>query len=143
MKALTNDSYDNFHAIYLLLLERLKSSISPKIITTNNNQTKRRQSDVVPRTKPPNLNQLRDHSTFQTTDCIIIQHQQLPQKQQFLTNYSVIQFYWIFFPNFSYSFPLRNLFEYNTIKVSYFLFNINDQLLNPNINCFIFYLILC
>ncbi|KAI6176413.1 Protein kinase domain-containing protein [Aphelenchoides bicaudatus] len=114
--SLANEAYDNFHGIYLLLLERLRasnvanmttvngvnssnspsslvssstgvSSITPtKVITTNavpisnsavantttqlENRTKRRQSDA-PRPRPP-LNTLRDHSTFQTTDCIMI-----------------------------------------------------------------------
>lgn len=114
--SLKNDAYDNFHGIYLLLLERLRasnaantslvnnsngtnssassassstgvSSILPmKVMTTTavpisnqaspntatqiENRTKRRQSDA-PRPRPP-LNALREHSTFQTTDCIII-----------------------------------------------------------------------
>lgn len=113
--SLMNEAYDNFHGIYLLLLERLRasnaanaivlhggasasntnssassstgvSSILPtKIMTTNavpvpsvtpNTTTqlecknKRRQSDA-PRPRPP-LNALREHSTFQTTDCIVI-----------------------------------------------------------------------
>ncbi|KAI1713213.1 protein kinase domain-containing protein [Ditylenchus destructor] len=82
--ALHNDSYDNFHAIYLLLLERLKmagplaSSTSPipnaasgahtMLSAADALRAKRRQSDA-PRARPP-LNTLRDHSTFQTTDCI-------------------------------------------------------------------------
>jgi serine/threonine protein kinase len=114
--SLANEAYDNFHGIYLLLLERLRasnvsntslmngannsnssassassstgvSSILPtKVMTTTavpvtnsavpntatqlENRTKRRQSDA-PRPRPP-LNALRDHSTFQTTDCIMI-----------------------------------------------------------------------
>lgn len=113
--SLANEAYDNFHGIYLLLLERLRasnatnmtivngannstgsassassstgvSSILPtKVMTTTavpvtnavpntttqlESRTKRRQSDA-PRPRPP-LNALRDHSTFQTTDCIMI-----------------------------------------------------------------------
>jgi serine/threonine protein kinase len=65
-QSLTSDAYDNFHAIYLLLLERLKAANAAA--GTTDARTKRRQSDA-PRPRPP-LNLLREHSTFQTTDCI-------------------------------------------------------------------------
>lgn len=66
--SIQEEAYDNFHAIYLLLLERLKSSAAIQA----DPKTRRRQSDAPPpthRVRPP-LNSLRDHSTFQTTDCI-------------------------------------------------------------------------
>uniref|UniRef100_A0A914Y7I4 Protein kinase domain-containing protein n=1 Tax=Panagrolaimus superbus TaxID=310955 RepID=A0A914Y7I4_9BILA len=69
--SIQEESYDNFHAIYLLLLERLKSSAAFSHHQTDP-KTRRRQSDAPPpthRPRPP-LNALRDHSTFQTTDCI-------------------------------------------------------------------------
>jgi serine/threonine protein kinase len=69
-QSIQEESYDNFHAIYLLLLERLKSSAAFSHQTDP--KTRRRQSDAPPPThrfRPP-LNTLRDHSTFQTTDCI-------------------------------------------------------------------------
>uniref|UniRef100_A0AC34FLG0 Protein kinase domain-containing protein n=1 Tax=Panagrolaimus sp. ES5 TaxID=591445 RepID=A0AC34FLG0_9BILA len=69
--SIQEESYDNFHAIYLLLLERLKSSAAFSHHQTDP-KTRRRQSDAPPpthRPRPP-LNTLRDHSTFQTTDCI-------------------------------------------------------------------------
>jgi serine/threonine protein kinase len=69
-QSIQEESYDNFHAIYLLLLERLKSSAAFSHQTDP--KTRRRQSDAPPpkhRPRPP-LNALRDHSTFQTTDCI-------------------------------------------------------------------------
>jgi serine/threonine protein kinase len=70
--SIISESYDNIHAIYLLLLERLQRC-TPTVTSTvmlnaaDAQRAKRRQSDA-PR-RPP-LNQLRDHSTFQTTDCI-------------------------------------------------------------------------
>lgn len=70
-QSIQEESYDNFHAIYLLLLERLKSSAAFSQQQTDP-KTRRRQSDAPPSThrpRPP-LNALRDHSTFQTTDCI-------------------------------------------------------------------------
>jgi serine/threonine protein kinase len=98
--SIMNDAYDNFHGIYLLLLDRLRGPNTTIIHTPNNNngstsssgvssilptkvitstvanspvpvvesRSKRRQSDA-PRPRPP-LNTLREHSTFQTTDCI-------------------------------------------------------------------------
>lgn len=61
------EAYDNFHAIYLLLLERLKSNVTSSAAEL---KSRRRQSDApAPKHRPP-LNMLRDHSTFQTTDCI-------------------------------------------------------------------------
>lgn len=75
-QSLASDSYDNFHAIYLLLLERLQNSTH--VMASNaatDPRTRRRQSDA-PRPRPP-LNMLREHSTFQTTDCI-----QVPQQIQ-------------------------------------------------------------
>lgn len=76
--SLQEEAYDNFHAIYLLLLERLKSS---NVVASMNTDPKsrRRQSDApAPRHRPP-LNMLRDHSTFQTTDCIT----NIPQPHQY------------------------------------------------------------
>uniref|UniRef100_A0A915DZD9 Protein kinase domain-containing protein n=1 Tax=Ditylenchus dipsaci TaxID=166011 RepID=A0A915DZD9_9BILA len=65
--ALLTDAYDNFHAIYLLLLERLKIRVYfERCRCTQNSQEK--TSDA-PRSRPP-LNSIRDHHTFQTTDCI-------------------------------------------------------------------------
>jgi hypothetical protein len=71
-ESISTDAYDNFHAIYLLLLERLKNSTCAIAATQNatDPRTRRRQSDA-PRPRPP-LNQLREHSTFQTTDCITV-----------------------------------------------------------------------
>lgn len=34
-------------------------------------RARRRQSDIIPRVRPPQLQTIRDHSTFQTTDCIM------------------------------------------------------------------------
>uniref|UniRef100_A0A7E4VJZ0 non-specific serine/threonine protein kinase n=1 Tax=Panagrellus redivivus TaxID=6233 RepID=A0A7E4VJZ0_PANRE len=68
-KSLQDEAYDNFHAIYLLLLERLKASNGAAVME---HRARRRQSDApvaTPKNRPP-LNMLRDHSTFQTTDCI-------------------------------------------------------------------------
>uniref|UniRef100_A0A915CBC8 Protein kinase domain-containing protein n=1 Tax=Parascaris univalens TaxID=6257 RepID=A0A915CBC8_PARUN len=61
--SLKNDSYDNFTAIYLLLFDRWRSSsacVDPR-------GAPRRQSET-PRSRPP-LHALREHTTFQTTDC--------------------------------------------------------------------------
>ena len=74
--SLQEEAYDNFHAIYLLLLERLKSSNAVASMNTDP-KSRRRQSDA-PRPRPP-LNTLRDHSTFQTTDCIT----NIPQPNQY------------------------------------------------------------
>jgi len=76
--SLQEEAYDNFHAIYLLLLERLKSSNAVASMNTDP-KSRRRQSDApAPRHRPP-LNMLRDHSTFQTTDCIT----NIPQPHQY------------------------------------------------------------
>lgn len=97
--AIINDSYDNFHAIYLLLLERLKTSLSlvtpsplngganaSGSVLLNASAAKRRQSDA-PRSRPP-LNTLRDHSTFQTTDCIPT----MPINSTYAVGSSVVEF---------------------------------------------------
>lgn len=62
-QSLKNDSYDNFTAIYLLLFDRWRASsayVDPR-------GAPRRQSET-PRSRPP-LHSLREHATFQTTDC--------------------------------------------------------------------------
>ncbi|VDM37208.1 unnamed protein product [Toxocara canis] len=62
-QSLKNDSYDNFTAIYLLLFDRWRASsacVDPR-------GAPRRQSET-PRSRPP-LHSLREHTTFQTTDC--------------------------------------------------------------------------
>ncbi|VDK49109.1 unnamed protein product [Anisakis simplex] len=62
-QSLKNDSYDNFMAIYLLLFDRWRSTsacIDPRGV-------QRRQSEM-PRSRPA-LHSLREHATFQTTDC--------------------------------------------------------------------------
>ncbi|KAI6235987.1 Protein kinase domain-containing protein [Aphelenchoides besseyi] len=92
--SLMNEAYDNFSGIYFLLLERLWASSfastvshSPKpassttsssigsgvstVATTSSGfviskENRRRKSDA----PHPPLNSLREHSTFQTTDCI-------------------------------------------------------------------------
>jgi hypothetical protein len=130
--SLKTDAYDNFHGIYLLLLERLgasnpfvnnnvtsipvnsvPSSVStsstgvssmvnssikpttpqnlnpPPAIAPTETRTKRRQSDAPapsPRRCPP-LNTLRDHSTFQTTDCIILTNPPVPSTQYAHSDY--------------------------------------------------------
>lgn len=84
-QSLATDAYDNLHAIYLLLLERLQNSTH--VATTQSDpRTRRRQSDA-PRPRPP-LNMLREHSTFQTTDCITVPPmiQQQPQYAVSLCN---------------------------------------------------------
>ncbi|KAE9556021.1 hypothetical protein FO519_000767 [Halicephalobus sp. NKZ332] len=76
--SLQEEAYDNFHAIYLLLLERLKSSNA--VTSTNTDPRSRRRQSDAPALRPrPPLNMLRDHSTFQTTDCIT----NIPQPNQY------------------------------------------------------------
>uniref|UniRef100_A0A1I7SID4 Protein kinase domain-containing protein n=1 Tax=Bursaphelenchus xylophilus TaxID=6326 RepID=A0A1I7SID4_BURXY len=78
--SLRTEAYDNYHGVYLLLLERLRESSlklhqlqmyeqqkqSQKRIQEV--QNRRRQSDAPPQPRPL-LKGLREHSTFQTTDC--------------------------------------------------------------------------
>ncbi|KAI6222345.1 Protein kinase domain-containing protein [Aphelenchoides fujianensis] len=123
------DSYDNFHGIYLLLLERLWASNAASTAMSGNStppahhpsstsssgvgmstssvaaapapapaasnplppeaKGRRRQSDA-PRPRRPALNALREHSTFQTTDCITTPAQQAasaPQPQYAHSDY--------------------------------------------------------
>ncbi|KAI6216588.1 Protein kinase domain-containing protein [Aphelenchoides fujianensis] len=127
--SLSSDSYDNFHGIYLLLLERLWASNAASTAMSGNStppahhpsstsssgvgmstssvaaapapapaasnplppeaKGRRRQSDA-PRPRRPALNALREHSTFQTTDCIMTPAQQAasaPQPQYAHSDY--------------------------------------------------------
>uniref|UniRef100_A0A914UYD5 non-specific serine/threonine protein kinase n=1 Tax=Plectus sambesii TaxID=2011161 RepID=A0A914UYD5_9BILA len=61
-ESLIKDSYDNFTAIYQLLLDRWRAS------TSGDPRGRRRQSADAARTRPL-LQSLRGHATFQTTDC--------------------------------------------------------------------------
>ncbi|CAD5213971.1 unnamed protein product [Bursaphelenchus okinawaensis] len=76
--SLKTEAYDNYHGVYLLLLERLReSSLKLHQLQMYEQQKqkklyecggRRRQSDAPGQVRPL-LKGLREHSTFQTTDC--------------------------------------------------------------------------